>query len=114
MADSTRRSFLGTAAFAAVAFPRRIIFTSPALDDVEIDCGFKADPANLEYGRAVRERLHNEVAECVRKTRSMDSVVDVVERIAANIDATRIRELWLSVSGTIRGQYRHHEFVVEL
>jgi hypothetical protein len=97
---------------------------SPALQAVEVNCGFKArtggDQAELAYGRAVRDGLHRDVLAAIRRARSQGHVAqlrvaeEVLGRIAARTDPGRVAELWLHVAGNVEGKYRGREYVAEL
>lgn len=94
------------------------------LQSVEVDCGFKqrtgGDPAELAYGRTVRDKLHRDVLDAIRRARSQGHVVqlevaaDVLNRVVRQADPKRIGELWLQVTGNVGGRYRSREYVTEL
>jgi hypothetical protein len=91
---------------------------------VEVNCGFKerttGDPAELAYGRTVRDKLHRDVLNSVHRARAqghvaqLDVAADVLDRIAGQADPKRIGELWLHVTGNVGGKYRIREYVAEL
>lgn len=78
------------------------------------------DLRQLAYGRGVRDRLHRDVLDSIRRARSqgyvvqLDVAADSLSRAAVHADPTRIRELWLRVTGAVRGKYRGREYVAEL
>lgn len=111
MAHETRRSFVGSAvaAGAVVVLGARRGRAPGRVDEMRIDCGFKADASELAYGRTVREQLYREALRA-----DFDAMAGVMERIAATVDRTRIHELWLHVSGSVDGKYRSRQFVIEL
>ena len=63
---------------------------------MQINCGFKADPSEVAYGRTVRERLYRAALRA-----NFDAMAEVVESVVATVDRTRIHELWLHVSGKV-------------
>ncbi len=139
MADVTRRHFVssfGVGAGLALSGLRAeaaagVFQARPAmrvqdlpLQAVRVNCGFKeraqGDPAQLAYGRSVRERLYQEVLNTVGRAgfhgqaARFDTAAEVLEKVAASVDRSVIGELWLHVTGSVGGKYRSREYVVEL
>ena len=111
MKPVTRRSFLGSAGVGAAVVLSARHGHSPGrgLKEMQINCGFKADPSEVAYGRTVREQLYRAALGA-----NVEAMADILERIAATVDRTRIHELWLHVSGKVNGKYRSREYVIEL
>src|SRR5213594_2257283 len=111
MKPVTRRSFLGSAGVGAAVVLSARHGHSPGgrLREMQINYGFKADPSEVAYGRTVREQLYRAALGA-----NVEAMADILERIAATVDRTRIHELWLHVSGRVDGKYRSREYVIEL
>ena len=136
----SRRTFLSSAAVGAavtvadrsvkgeqgpvVPFQAAGVQQLDPLVEIEVNCGFKerttSDSVHLAYGHRIRQRLQRRVLLSLDAARQqgyaaqLNAAEAVLQQVVEQVDPSRLRELWLTVSGSVNSLYRGREYVIEL
>jgi len=128
-----RRSLLGAAAAVAglaLGVSRRSRTVAPVAPDLggssqplaalQVNCGFTArstEPAALEYGRELRDRVYHDVLAAIEQhgrdgyLAQLRAAEEILERTINAADGTHVATVWLSIEGNVGGGHRSRQYV---